>query len=39
MKKPKIFYNKKSDVLYFVIKEGPEEEHREIAPGVSLEIT
>lgn len=37
-KKEKVFYDKKSDVLWFLIKSGPEEEHREIAPGVSIEL-
>ena len=38
MQKSKIFYDEKSDVLYFFIKKGLEEEHREIAPGVSVEL-
>jgi len=38
MKKSKVFYDKKADVLYFFLKEGPEEDHQEIAPGVSLEL-
>lgn len=38
MQKSKIFYDEKSDVLYFFIKEGLEEEHREIAPGISVEL-
>lgn len=37
-KKEKIFYDKKSDALWFLIKSGEEEEHREIAPGVSIEL-
>lgn len=37
-KKEKIFYDKKSDVLWFVIKSGQEEEHREVAPGISIEL-
>jgi len=37
-KKKKIFYDKKSDVLWFLIKSGFEEEHKEIAPGISLEL-
>lgn len=36
--KDKIYYDKKTDVLWFMIKTGPEEEHREIAPGVSVEL-
>ncbi|HEY4695066.1 MAG TPA: DUF2283 domain-containing protein [Candidatus Nanoarchaeia archaeon] len=38
MKKPKISYDKKADVLYFFLKEGSEEEYKEIAPGVGLEL-
>lgn len=34
----KIYYDKKYDVLWFMIKSGPEEEHKEIAPGVSVEL-
>jgi len=34
----KIYYDKKTDVLWFMIKTGPEEEHREVAPGVSVEL-
>ena len=37
-KKERIFYDKKSDALWFVIKSGEEEEHREIAPGISIEL-
>ena len=37
-KKEKVFYDKKSDALWFLIKSGEEEEHREIAPGVSIEL-
>lgn len=38
MKKAKVFYDKKVDALYFYLKEGSEENHQEIAPGVSLEL-
>jgi len=38
MKKPKIFYDSKVDALWLVIKEGPEDEHREVAPNVSVEL-
>ena len=38
MKKPRISYDKKADVLYFFIKEGAEEDYEEIAPGVGLEL-
>ncbi len=34
----KIYYDKKTDVLWFNIKSGVEEEHKEIAPGVSIEL-
>lgn len=40
MKKAKqpIYYDKKTDVLWLNIKSGPEEEHKEVAPGVSIEL-
>lgn len=38
MKKSKIFYDEKSDVLYFLIKEGFEEKHVEITPGINVEL-
>ena len=38
MKKQKISYDKKADVLYFLLKEGSEEQYKEIAPGVGLEL-
>ena len=34
----KIYYDKKTDVLWFLIKSGPEETHQEIAPGVNVEL-
>ncbi len=34
----KIFYDKETDVLWFMIKEGPEEIHQELSPGVSIEL-
>lgn len=34
----KIYYDKKTDVLWFNIKKGLEEEHHEVAPGVSVEL-
>lgn len=36
--KQKIYYNKKTDVLWLLVKSGPEEEHREVAPGISVEL-
>lgn len=40
MKKPKqkVYYDKKTDVLWILVKSGPEEEHREVAPGISVEL-
>ena len=37
-KTKKIYYDKRTDVLWFLIKSGKEEEHREVAPGVSVEL-
>lgn len=34
----KIYYDNKTDVLWLNIKSGVEEEHREVAPGVSVEL-
>ncbi|MDO8570356.1 MAG: DUF2283 domain-containing protein [Candidatus Daviesbacteria bacterium] len=34
----KIYYDKKTDVLWFLIKSGPEETHKELSPGVSVEL-
>lgn len=36
--KQKIYYDKKTDVLWLNIKSGIEEEHREVTPGVSIEL-
>ena len=36
--KQKIHYDKKTDVLWLMVKSGIEEEHREITPGVSVEL-
>ncbi len=38
MKIPSINYDKKSDALYLILKKGPEEEYKEIAPGVGVEL-
>ncbi|OGK23297.1 hypothetical protein A3D76_00765, partial [Candidatus Roizmanbacteria bacterium RIFCSPHIGHO2_02_FULL_37_9b] len=38
MKKPKINYDAKSDVFYIVIKNGYEEDHKEVAPGIFVEL-
>lgn len=34
----KVYYDKKTDVLWFMVKADPEEEHHEIAPGVNIEL-
>lgn len=38
MKNKKISYDRKSDVFYIVIKEGYEDKHLEISPGVFVEM-
>ena len=38
MSKRRIFYDKKADVLYFVLKEGQEEYVKEIQPNVIVEF-
>lgn len=34
----KIYYDKKSDALWLLIKSGLEEEVREVSPGVNVEL-
>ncbi|MCL4366227.1 DUF2283 domain-containing protein [Patescibacteria group bacterium] len=34
----KIYYDKKTDVLWLNIKNGPEEEYKEVAPGIGVEL-
>lgn len=34
----KIYYDKKTDVLWLNIKSGPEEQYNEVAPGVGVEL-
>lgn len=34
----KIFYDKKTDVLWMWVKSGVEEKHQEISPGISVEL-
>lgn len=36
--KKNVYYDKESDVLYFGVKRGAEEEFAEVAPGVSVEM-
>ena len=37
-KKKMVHYDKKSDVLYFGVQKGVEEEFVEVAPGISAEF-
>lgn len=34
----KIHYDKKTDTLWMSIKKGVEQEHKEVTPGVSVEL-
>lgn len=36
--KEKIFYDKKSDALWLLVKSGPEYEHKEVSPGIFVEL-
>ena len=36
--KEKVYYDKESDILWFLVKSGPELEYKEIAPGISVEL-
>lgn len=36
--KQKVYYDKESDVLWFLVKSGPEIEYKEISPGISVEL-
>ena len=38
MRKPKVFFDKDSDILYIVTKKGPEEEFVEVAEGINVEL-
>lgn len=33
-----VFYDQRTDSLWFFIKSGAEEEHKEIAPGINIEL-
>lgn len=33
-----VYYDNQSDTLWFVIKEGAEDEYREVAPGINVEL-
>jgi len=36
--KDKIYYDKKSDALWLLVKSGIEEEVKEVSPGVNVEL-
>lgn len=36
--KQKIYYDKKTDVLWLNIKSGSEEQYSEVAPGIGVEL-
>lgn len=36
--KKSVYYDKESDVLYFGVKKGTEEEFAEVAPGINVEL-
>ena len=36
--KEKIYYDKKSDALWLLVKSGPEEEVKEVTPGINVEL-
>jgi len=36
--KKKIYYDEKSDALWIFIKSGHEEEYKEVAPGINVEL-
>lgn len=38
MTKQKVFYDKKTDVMWVLIKSGPEERYEEVTPDINLEI-
>jgi uncharacterized protein YuzE len=38
MKKQIIKYDSKSDVFYILVKDGYEDSHREISPGIFVEL-
>lgn len=37
-KASRIYYDKKSDALWILVKRGMEEEYREVAPGINVEL-
>lgn len=38
MKKPNVYFDRDSDILYIVTKKGAEEEFIEVAKGVNVEL-
>lgn len=36
--KQKVYYDKKTDVLWLNIQSGAEEEYREVTPGIGVEL-
>lgn len=38
VKRQKIYYDKESDVLWLLVKSGPEYEYKELTPNVSVEL-
>lgn len=36
--KAKVYYDKKSDALWLLVKSGVEEEVKEVSPGVNVEL-
>lgn len=36
--KQKVYYDKKTDVLWLNVKSGAEEEYREVSPGIGVEL-
>lgn len=38
MKNKQINYDPKSDVFYIILKEGFEDKHQEVAPGIFVEL-
>ncbi len=36
--KEKVYYDERSDALWLLVKKGVEYEHKEISPGISIEL-
>lgn len=37
-KDKKVYYDKKTDTLWLLVKSGIEEEYKEVAPGINIEL-